>query len=59
MAAAVRWHPAHETKIGETHEQLAAEIRAEALPGQFVKTIEIGWRTTCLEVPTLRDGAPF
>jgi diadenosine tetraphosphatase ApaH/serine/threonine PP2A family protein phosphatase len=32
------------------HEQLAAEMRAEALPEEFVATIETGWWTTCLEI---------
>jgi hypothetical protein len=32
------------------HERLAAEMRAEALPEEFVQTIMAGWWTTCLEV---------
>jgi len=32
------------------HARLAAEMRAEGLPGEFVETIATGWWTTCLEV---------
>src|SRR5437899_1640431 len=32
------------------HEQLAAEMRAEQLPEEFIETIRTGWWTTCLEV---------
>jgi predicted phosphodiesterase len=32
------------------HERLAAEMRAEHLPKEFVATIQTGWWTTCLEV---------
>lgn len=32
------------------HERLAAEMRSEDLPDEFVKTILEGWWTTCLEV---------
>ena len=32
------------------HERLAAEMRAERLPEEFVETILTGWWTTCLEV---------
>jgi len=32
------------------HERLAAEMRDEDLPDEFVKTILEGWWTTCLEV---------
>lgn len=32
------------------HERLAAEMRAEDLPDEFVNTILEGWWTTCLEV---------
>ena len=30
--------------------RLAAEMRAEHLPAEFVETIETGWWTTCLEI---------
>ena len=39
------------------HEQLAAEMRAEDLPQEFVETIETGWWTTCLEVLPARERA--
>ncbi len=32
------------------HHRLAAEMRAEKLPEEFVATIESGWWTTCLEI---------
>lgn len=32
------------------HERLAAEMRSEDLPDEFVRTILEGWWTTCLEV---------
>lgn len=32
------------------HERLAAEMRAEHLPEEFVETILTGWWTTCLEM---------
>ena len=32
------------------HEQLAAEMRGEGLPEEFVATILTGWWTTCLEI---------
>jgi hypothetical protein len=30
--------------------RLAAEMRAEALPPEFIETVETGWWTTCLEI---------
>lgn len=37
---------------------LAAEMRAEELPEEFVETVETGWWTTCLEVlPAKERGA--
>jgi hypothetical protein len=30
--------------------QLAAEMRAERLPEEFVETVLTGWWTTCLEI---------
>lgn len=36
--------------VAYDHERLAAEMRAEALPKEFVETILTGWWTTCLEV---------
>jgi diadenosine tetraphosphatase ApaH/serine/threonine PP2A family protein phosphatase len=32
------------------HERLAAEMRAEKLPEEFVETVLTGWWTTCLEI---------
>jgi predicted phosphodiesterase len=32
------------------HERLAAEMRSERLPEEFVETVMTGWWTTCLEV---------
>ena len=32
------------------HQRLAAEMRAEGLPDEFVETILTGWWTTCLEI---------
>lgn len=36
---------------------LAAEMRREGLPGEFVETIETGWWTTCLEVLPAKERA--
>ena len=36
--------------VAYDHERLAAEMRAEQLPEEFVTTILTGWWTTCLEV---------
>ncbi len=32
------------------HERLAAEMREERLPQEFIETVESGWWTTCLEI---------
>ena len=37
-------------KLAYDHERLAAEMRRENLPEQFVETILTGWWTTCLEI---------
>jgi hypothetical protein len=37
------------------HERLAAEMRAEHLPPEFVETILTGWWTTCLEILPTRE----
>ena len=37
------------------HERLAAEMRAERLPDEFVETILTGWWTTCLEVLPVKE----
>jgi len=39
------------------HEALAAEMRAEELPEEFVQTILTGWWTTCLEVLPAKERA--
>lgn len=40
------------------HRGLAREMRDEALPDEFVETIESGWWTTCLEIlPAKERGA--
>ena len=45
-------------------QQLAAEMRAEDLPPEFVETIETGWWTTCLEILPAKErgrgaGSPW
>lgn len=37
-------------RVSYDHARLAAEMRAEQLPEEFVETIVTGWWTTCLEV---------
>lgn len=44
-------------RVAYDHERLAAEMRAEELPGEFVETIETGWWTTCLEVLPAKERA--
>jgi diadenosine tetraphosphatase ApaH/serine/threonine PP2A family protein phosphatase len=39
------------------HESLAAEMRREELPEEFVETIRTGWWTTCLEILPARERA--
>ncbi len=39
------------------HEGLAAEMRREGLPEEFVETIRTGWWTTCLEILPARERA--
>ena len=39
------------------HAALAAEMRREGLPPEFVETIETGWWTTCLEILPARERA--
>ena len=38
-------------------ESLAAEMRREELPEEFVETIRTGWWTTCLEILPARERA--
>jgi len=37
------------------HERLAAEMRSEGLPDEFVETILTGWWTTCMEVLPVKE----
>ena len=39
------------------HDRLAAEMRAEKLPEQFIETILTGWWTTCLEILPPKERA--
>ena len=39
------------------HQGLAAEMRREKLPEEFVETILTGWWTTCLEILPARERA--
>ena len=39
------------------HQSLAAEMRREQLPEEFVETILTGWWTTCLEILPARERA--
>lgn len=39
------------------HESLAAEMRRERLPEEFVETVLTGWWTTCLEILPARERA--
>jgi hypothetical protein len=39
------------------HEALAAEMRREELPEEFVETLETGWWTTCLEILPPKERA--
>ena len=39
------------------HQELAAEMRRERLPEEFVETILSGWWTTCLEILPSRERA--
>ena len=39
------------------HESMAAEMRLEKLPEEFVETILSGWWTTCLEILPAKERA--
>lgn len=41
--------------VSYDHERLAAEMRHEGLPEEFVETIVTGWWTTCLEILPARE----
>jgi calcineurin-like phosphoesterase family protein len=43
--------------LGYDHLSLAAEMRREGLPEEFVETILTGWWTTCLEILPARERA--
>lgn len=43
--------------IAYDHHAIAAEMRAEKLPEEFVETILTGWWTTCLEILPARERA--
>lgn len=44
-------------RLAYDHEALAADMRAERLPEEFVETILTGWWTTCLEILPARERA--
>jgi diadenosine tetraphosphatase ApaH/serine/threonine PP2A family protein phosphatase len=44
-------------RVAYDHHALAAEMRDERLPEEFVETIETGWWTTCLEVLPMKERA--
>lgn len=43
--------------VAYDHERLAAEMREEGLPEEFVETILTGWWTTCLEILPAKERA--
>lgn len=43
--------------VAYDHEALAREMRKEALPEEFIETIQTGWWTTCLEILPARERA--
>ena len=45
------------TPIAYDHQALAAEMRREALPEEFIATILSGWWTTCLEILPAKERA--
>ncbi len=44
-------------ELGYDHHALAAEMRREELPAEFVETILSGWWTTCLEILPAKERA--
>lgn len=44
-------------RVAYDYAPLAAEMRGEGLPEEFVETIETGWWTTCLEVLPMKERA--
>ena len=51
----VRAEPFELVPVAYDHLGLAAEMRAERLPEEFVETILTGWWTTCLEILPARE----
>jgi diadenosine tetraphosphatase ApaH/serine/threonine PP2A family protein phosphatase len=43
--------------LGYDWQRLAAEMRAEHLPPEFIETVESGWWTTCLEILPPKERA--
>ncbi len=41
--------------VNYDYQRLAAEMRAESLPDEFIETIQTGWWTTCLEILPSRE----
>ena len=44
-------------RVEYDHRSLAAQMRAEGLPEEFVETIVTGWWTTCLEILPAKERA--
>lgn len=44
-------------RVAYDHERLAAQMREEELPEEFVETVLTGWWTTCLEVLPAKERA--
>lgn len=44
-------------KVAYDHERLAAEMRREDLPEEFVETVLTGWWTTCVEIMPAKERA--
>ncbi len=44
-------------RLAYDHRSLAAEMRLERLPEEFVETVETGWWTTCLEILPAKERA--
>jgi predicted phosphodiesterase len=44
-------------EVAYDHERLAAEMRQEGLPEEFVETVLTGWWTTCVEILPAKERA--
>jgi predicted phosphodiesterase len=44
-------------QVGYDHQRLAAEMRQEGLPEEFIETILTGWWTTCMEIMPAKERA--